>query len=61
MGGRQEIMDEPKPIKIRENCLICGKPLTEKDGLFLCNECRNKDIKDIEMDRAVEELDKWKK
>lgn len=44
-------MDELKEIykadiKIRENCVICGKPLKKNEGLFICNECKNKKEKD---------------
>ena len=31
-----------KMVNRRSNCMICGKPLTEDEGMFFCKECEKK-------------------
>ena len=31
-------------IKIREKCVLCGKPLKPNEGLFKCDECKQKEL-----------------
>ena len=26
-------------VVVRGNCVLCGKPLTDEDGVFLCIKC----------------------
>lgn len=28
-----------RKIVIRGNCVLCGKPLSDEDGIFLCIKC----------------------
>lgn len=35
----------------RGNCMICGKELTEGEGLFFCKECEDKAINNHSRER----------
>lgn len=34
-----------KMINRRSNCMLCGKPLTEDEGMFFCKECEKGESK----------------
>lgn len=34
-----------KMIDRRSNCMLCGKPLTEDEGMFFCKECEKGESK----------------
>lgn len=46
--GWLPLSELPKPYRAkvevltRGNCMMCGKPLSEDEGLFLCKECEDK-------------------
>lgn len=27
-------------VVVKGNCVACGKPLSDEDGIFLCTKCR---------------------
>lgn len=31
-------------VAVRGNCVLCGKPLSDDDGVFLCMKCMKADL-----------------
>lgn len=41
--NENEYYDKIK-VCVKGNCCRCGKPLKEKEGLFLCDNCKIEDL-----------------